>query len=164
MTLFPRNISTLKRKPFPIIRMLSYERFKDIDTYESESSLFDTKALNTMAFKALSIDDRNSPSSRAILELSKSKKIVCIGEASHGTKEFYDYRNEITKSLIVNGNCKGVLIEGDFPSVSVCHAYVTDISPNISIDDCLGSFNRFPTWMWSNESFKSFLEWLKDHN
>ena len=144
--------------------MLSYERFKDIDTYESESSLFDTKVLNTMASKALSIADWNSPSSRTIHELSKSKKIICIGEASHGTKEFYDYRNEITKSLIVNGNCKGVLIEGDFPSVSVCHAYVTNISPNISIDDCMGSFNRFPTWMWSNESFKSFLEWLKDYN
>ena len=53
ITLFPRNISKLKRKSFPIIQMLSYERFKDIDTYESESSLFDTKVLNTMASKAL---------------------------------------------------------------------------------------------------------------
>ena len=99
-----------------------------------------------------------------ILNVSKSKKVVCIGEASHGTREFYQYRNEITKNLIVHGNCKGVLIEGDFPSVSVCHAYVTNISPNVSIEDCMNSFQRFPTWMWSNESFKEFLEWLKQHN
>ena len=76
--------------------MLSYERFKDIDTYESESHLFDTNTLNVIASKVLPINDLNSPASQAIFELSKSKKIVCIGEASHGSKEFYEYRNSIT--------------------------------------------------------------------
>ena len=146
--------------------MFSYERFKDVDASEDASHLFDTNTLNVLASKALPTHskDRSSSASQMIFDLSKTKRVVCIGEASHGTEEFYQYRNEITENLISSGRCKGVLIEGDFPSVSVCHAYVTNISPNISIDDCLGSFQRFPTWMWSNESFKSFLEWLKEHN
>ena len=165
-TTFQRNFKPLhQRSEIKFInRMMSYERFKDIDSYESEAELFESNALNTIASKALPIQDLDTSASKMILNVSKSKKVVCIGEASHGTREFYQYRNEITKNLIVHGNCKGVLIEGDFPSVSVCHAYVTNISPNVSIEDCMNSFQRFPTWIWSNESFKSFLEWLKEHN
>ena len=77
-TTFQRNFKPLhQRSEIKFInRMMSYERFKDIDSYESEAELFESNALNTIASKALPIQD----SSKMILNVSKSKKVVCIGQ------------------------------------------------------------------------------------
>jgi erythromycin esterase-like protein len=90
--------------------------------------------------------------------------IVLIGEASHGTKEFYEYRCELTKQLIQGGQCKAVCIEGDFPDVSLLHAYCVHLAPDLTIENAMSGFKRFPTWMWFNSSMKDFVVWLHNHN
>lgn len=67
----------------------------------------------------------------SVPELCKDYPIVLIGEASHGTKEFYDYRCELTKQLIESGQCSSVCIEGDWPDCSLLHAYVNHFSPHL---------------------------------
>jgi erythromycin esterase-like protein len=77
----------------------------------------------------------------------KGFPIVLIGEASHGTKEFYDYRCELTKQLIQGGQCQAVCIEGDWPDVSLLHAYCVHLAPDLTIENAMSGFKRFPTWM-----------------
>lgn len=93
----------------------------------------------------------------------KDKKVVMIGEASHGTKEFYDWRQHITQELIMNHGFHFVAVEGDWPP---CHKVNQFVNGKLSVNshDALGSFTRWPTWMWANMEFLWFTEWLKDWN
>lgn len=89
----------------------------------------------------------------------RDPKIIMIGDGSHGTQEFYHARAEITKKLIQDGLCAGVCIEGDFPDTSQLHFYVTG-QHNLSLEECMDGFERFPSWMWCNTSVSDFIHWL----
>lgn len=95
-------------------------------------------------------------------------KVVCIGEASHGTHEFYQLRAELSKRLIAEYGFDGVCIEGDWPDTWRVNRYVQGIGPedqrDQSANEALSEFKRFPTWMWRNRVVESFVEWLKQHN
>lgn len=91
-------------------------------------------------------------------------RIVCIGEASHGTYEFYNIRAELTKRLIAEYGFDGVCIEGDWPDAWKVNQYVTGTSRDRNANESLKEFRRFPTWMWRNTVTQSFVEWLKHHN
>lgn len=91
-------------------------------------------------------------------------RIVLIGEATHGTKEFYEARIEITKKLIEQKGFQAVAIEADWPDAYRIHRYVQGKG---SADDAitpLQDFKRFPTWMWRNESIANFIKWLRRYN
>jgi len=90
---------------------------------------------------------------------------VLIGEASHGTQEFYQQRAEITKRLIEEKGFRGVAIEADWPDAYRVHRYVTNLDGGVEdSDDALSGFKRFPSWMWRNRVVKDFVEWLRLHN
>lgn len=88
-------------------------------------------------------------------------KIVLLGEASHGTSEFYRMRERITKELLQTGGFNFIAIEGDWPDVSRIDNYVrhTNYPPSEWT-----AFARFPTWMWRNQEVRAFVDWLHDHN
>ena len=101
----------------------------------------------------------------ALVDRMAEASFVLIGEASHGTHEFYRQRAEITKRLIKEKGFRGVALEADWPDAYRVHRYVTGSGrAAANAVDALGGFRRFPTWMWRNPVVKDFVEWLRDHN
>jgi erythromycin esterase-like protein len=91
-------------------------------------------------------------------------RFVLLGEASHGTHEFYFERAQITKRLIAEKGFTVVAIEADWPDANRVHRYVRDASKDANADEALSGFRRFPTWMWRNTVVVEFVEWLRQFN
>jgi erythromycin esterase-like protein len=92
------------------------------------------------------------------------KRFVLLGEASHGTHEFYRTRAAITKILVAEKGFHAVAIEGDWPDSYRVHRFVTGASDDPDATDALGGFRRFPTWMWRNADVLDFVGWLRAFN
>ncbi len=97
-----------------------------------------------------------------LLQRIGNAKLVLIGEASHGTSEFYQLRAEITKALIQKRNFNFVAIEADWPDAYRIHDYVTH--KEREEPHSWESFSRFPTWMWRNQEVLDFIHWLRSYN
>src|SRR5947207_6444223 len=98
----------------------------------------------------------------ALLELIGDAHFVLIGEASHGTHEFYRERAEITKRLIAEKGFNAVAVEADWPDAYRINRYVRGIGDDAEPVEALGDFLRFPTWMWRNADVLDFIGWLRD--
>jgi erythromycin esterase-like protein len=99
-----------------------------------------------------------------ILEHAARARFALIGEASHGTHEFYRDRAEITKRLIVEHGFSAVLAEADWPDAYRVNRYVRGLSDDRDADEALSSFKRFPAWMWRNAVVSEFVGWLRRYN
>lgn len=99
-----------------------------------------------------------------VLELVGDAQLVLLGEASHGTHDFYEQRAEITKRLIIEKGFAAVAVEADWPDAYRVNRYVQGDSEDASADAALKGFERFPTWMWRNTVVLDFVEWLRDLN
>jgi erythromycin esterase-like protein len=99
----------------------------------------------------------------ALLASIGDAQIVLLGEASHGTHEFYDMRAEITKRLITEKGFHAITIEGDWPDAYQVNRYIHQ-QKYTNAKEALSSFDRFPTWMWRNIPTMHFVEWLRDYN
>jgi erythromycin esterase-like protein len=99
-----------------------------------------------------------------ILALVGDARFVLIGEASHGTHEFYQCRAEITKRLIAEKGFAAVAVEADFPDAYRVNRFVRGIGGDKNADEALRDFERFPLWMWRNTEVLEFVEWLKEFN
>lgn len=97
----------------------------------------------------------------ALLDLIGDAPMVLLGEASHGTHEFYHERAEITKRLIAERGFTAVAVEADWPDAYRVNRFVRAEADD---DDPLGGFRRFPTWMWRNTVVRDFVHWLRAHN
>ena len=93
-------------------------------------------------------------------------RVVLLGEASHGTHEYYTWRTAITQRLIQEKGFHFMAVEGDWPACFAVNAAVksADPLPGGSAASLLGVFNRWPTWMWSNWEIASLVDWLHQHN
>ncbi len=91
-------------------------------------------------------------------------RYVLIGEASHGTHEFYRIRAAITKRLIAEKGFTALAVEADWPDAHRVHRYVTGTGDDPDAVDALGGFVRFPQWMWRNADVLDFVGWLRAHN
>src|SRR3712207_5498791 len=100
----------------------------------------------------------------SLLDLVGDARFVLLGEASHGTHEFYRERAEITKRLVVEKGFTAVAVEADWPDAYRVNRYVRGQSDDRDADAALGGFSRFPTWMWRNRVVLDFVEWLREHN
>src|SRR4028118_2425099 len=99
-----------------------------------------------------------------LMDLIGDARFVLIGEASHGTHEFYQQRAEITKRLIQEKGFTAVAVEADWPDgyrVNPCGRVVRD---DASSADALAGFYSFPAWMWRNTEVVSFIDWLRKYN
>jgi erythromycin esterase-like protein len=99
-----------------------------------------------------------------LLEAAAARSVVLIGEASHGTHEFYETRAELTKRLIVEKGFRLIAVEADWPDALRVNRYVRGDSADPDADAALGEFERFPRWMWRNSVVHEFIEWLRDWN
>lgn len=99
-----------------------------------------------------------------LLERIGDARLVLIGEASHGTSEFYRMRAEITKALIVSRGFDFVAVEADWPDAAAVDRWVRGRPPLEDDTGRLKPFERFPTWMWRNHETLAFVEWLRQRN
>ena len=100
----------------------------------------------------------------SLLERIGDARIVLLGEASHGTHEFYRERAEITRRLIQEKGFAAVAVEADWPDAYRVNRWVRCVGQDRTGRDALGDFQRFPRWMWRNVDVLAFLEWLRRHN
>ncbi len=100
---------------------------------------------------------------RLIEEIGGSR-LVLIGEATHGTDEFYRTRASLTRRLIAEKGFCAVAIEGDWPDTYRVNRFVRGISNDRSAAQSLEGFVRFPTWMWRNTAVLEFVDWLRQYN
>ena len=92
-------------------------------------------------------------------------KIVLMGEATHGTSDFYTLRAELSKRLVEEKGFSLLAIEGDWPSSARVNQYIkTYDKDEREAREVLQAFKRWPTWMWANQEMAEFIYWLKKHN
>jgi erythromycin esterase-like protein len=99
-----------------------------------------------------------------VLESIGNARVVLIGEATHGTHEFYRTRAELTKALIATKGFNVVAVEADWPDTYRANRWVRLDADEPDADAALGDFSRFPRWMWRNRDVVAFLDWLRAHN
>src|SRR5437588_6121361 len=99
-----------------------------------------------------------------LLKLIGNARFVLVGEATHGTHEFYSERAAITKRLIAEKGFSVVAIEADWPDSARVHRYVRSNTADANANDALSGCRRFPIWMWLNTVVVEFVEWLRGFN
>ena len=99
-----------------------------------------------------------------LVEFAGEASRVLLGEASHGTHDFYRQRAEITKRLIREKGFTAVAVEADWPDAYRVNRYVRGESTDADAAEALSGFRRFPTWMWRNADVLDFVGWLRAHN
>lgn len=90
--------------------------------------------------------------------------IVLLGEATHGTHEFYRARADITRRLILEKGFDAVAVEADWPDAYRVNRFVQGRGRDTTPEEALTDFIRFPTWMWRNAEIVEFIHWLHQHN
>src|SRR5215213_4818604 len=88
-------------------------------------------------------------------------RVVLLGEASHGTSEFYRARAAITRRLVEQHGFSIVAVEADWPDAAVVDRYVRHRPAKARTEP---PFQRFPTWMWRNVEIAALIEWMREHN
>jgi erythromycin esterase-like protein/predicted phosphoribosyltransferase len=99
-----------------------------------------------------------------LFDLVGDARFVLIGEASHGTHEFYAARAQMTRRLIEEKGFRAVVVEADWPDAYRINRYVQGEGVDRTADEALSGFERFPQWMWRNAVVEEFVEWLRGHN
>lgn len=98
-----------------------------------------------------------------LLSMARDCRFVLLGEATHGTQEFYRMRAAISRRLITEAGFDAVAIEGDWPDTWRANLFVQG-EGNDDAESALDDFERFPAWMWRNREFLAFIRWLRQHN
>lgn len=93
------------------------------------------------------------------------KKVVMLGEATHGTHEYYWWRDRISRRLIAEKGFRSIVVEGDFASLYRLNQYVKNKESTYkTAAEVVQSFLRWPTWLWANQEVIALVEWLRDYN
>ena len=107
------------------------------------------------------LPDLDDPAFGALFERYADRRVVLLGEASHGTSEFYRARAAISRYLIEKKGFDILAVEADWPDAAVVDRYVRHKPARL---DAEPPFQRFPTWMWRNTDVAALLEWMRAHN
>jgi len=101
----------------------------------------------------------------AIIEAAGDRKLALLGEASHGTHEYYAWRDSISRRLITEKGFSFIAVEGDWASLYELNRYVKNMpGAAASAKDVLLGLDRWPLWMWGNHEVVELAEWLREHN
>ena len=121
----------------------------------------DKRLIDRIAQVAEAFDSVDHLPLESLLQRIGDSRVVLMGEASHGTSEFYRARQAIARALIEEQGIDFIAIEGDWPDVAHIDHYVrhAEYPPSEWT-----AFAQFPTWMWRNEEVRSFVEWLREYN
>lgn len=107
-------------------------------------------------------NDINSANLNGLLERIGDSRLVLLGEATHGTAEFYDMRARITRDLIEKKGFNIIAVEADWPDATSINFYIRGTNNKPEFKD--KPFSGFPSWMWANHSVMEFTHWLKTYN
>ena len=122
---------------------------------EKMISIIEDKAYNMMDQKDL----------QPLFNMIGDSQLVLLGEASHGTHEYYTIRSYITQQLIKQKGFQFIGVEGDWPDCYQLNRYVKNYADAGKTSfDVLKQFNRWPTWMWANWEIVALAEWLYEFN
>ena len=99
-----------------------------------------------------------------LIDLAGEASFVLLGEASHGTHEFYSMRAAITERLIQEKGFQAVAVEADWPDAYSVNRYVCGRNDDTTPSQALSVFTRFPVWMWRNRNVETFIGWLRHYN
>lgn len=100
-----------------------------------------------------------------LIAAAGDRKLVLMGEASHGTREYYAWRDSISRRLIAEHGFRFIAVEGDWASLYELNRYVKDLPGAAgSAREVLEALGRWPLWMWGNEEVVVLAEWLRDFN
>ena len=139
------------------------ETTDDTDTTDEKDDETDEINLPALIFKSSEhFADIEKVNLNSLLNRIGDSRLVLLGEASHGSAEFYDMRARISKELIEKKGFTVIAVEADWPDAAHINHYIRACSSETSLDK--KSFTRFPTWMWANHSVLAFTRWLKEHN
>jgi erythromycin esterase-like protein len=100
----------------------------------------------------------------ALMKQVADARVVLLGEATHGTAEFYRERMRITQRLIRDKGFSAVVIEGDWPDAYRVNQYIRGLGRDANATQALSGFTRFPNWMWRNTTVRDLVQWLRAHN
>jgi erythromycin esterase-like protein len=120
-------------------------------------------ALASLGRAARPIEGRDGDYDELLAEIS-DRRVVLIGEATHGSHDFYLERARITQRLIEDHGFTVVAVEADWPDAYRVNRYVMGLSNDRSAADALADFRRFPTWMWRNTEVVQFVDWMRERN
>lgn len=104
------------------------------------------------------------PDLNPLIEKAGNARVVLLGEASHGTHEYYTWRTYISKRLIEEKGFNFIAVEGDWPDCYRINQYIKQGSEEKKATDVLKTFDRWPTWMWANWEISALAEWLYQYN
>ena len=99
-----------------------------------------------------------------LIEQIGDASLVLLGEATHGTKEFYQLRAQVSKRLIEQKGFQAICVEGDFPPCYSINRYIQNFNGIRSVAQALEDFTQFPTWMWANVEVIKLITWLRQWN
>lgn len=121
------------------------------------------QAAEWMAGNGLAL--RDSRDLDPLLDAIGDARVVLLGEATHGTSEFYTWRHALSARLIEEKDFSFIAVEGDWPDCYTVNRYVRDLpGAGVSARDVLHAFSRWPTWMWANREVVALTEWLRERN
>jgi protein-L-isoaspartate(D-aspartate) O-methyltransferase len=103
----------------------------------------------------------DDPAFGRLFDRFADRRVILLGEASHGTSEFYRARAAITRCLIEEHGFTIVAVEADWPDAAAVDRYVRRRSAPTGVER---AFQRFPTWMWRNTDVNAFVDWMRSHN
>jgi erythromycin esterase-like protein len=119
----------------------------------------------TDAVRALARPLRTPRDLDPLMERIGAARFVLLGEASHGTAEYYTWRADLSRRLILEKGFSFLAVEGDWPDCYRVNRYVKGLPDSgASVREVLHAFTRWPTWMWANEEVVELVEWLRRHN
>ena len=122
-----------------------------------------TELVESLRDRAIRLEE--PPDLSPLIERIAPARLVLLGEASHGTSEYYTLRADISRELILRHGFRFIAVEGDWNALYRLNRYVKGLAPAAtSAREIMTGFNRWPTWMWANEETAALIEWLKSHN
>ena len=145
----------------PLIGAQGWESEEEWDGRARRGRSRPTTLAQLVREEAVPFDQIEGQDFGALLERIGDARLVLIGEASHGTSEFYRVRAELSKALITERGFRFVAAEADWPDAQAVNRWVQDQPPVVDRSDRPPPFQRFPTWMWRNHEMLGFVEWLR---
>ncbi|HEV7554941.1 MAG TPA: erythromycin esterase family protein, partial [Kofleriaceae bacterium] len=100
----------------------------------------------------------------AVIDGIGDARFVLLGEATHGSREFYQLRAAVTRRLIVEKGFGAIAAEADWPDADRANRYIRHTGSDANVIDALADFQRFPQWMWRNDEIVKLMTWLRAVN
>lgn len=164
LTRLRREGDSFTEEDLGAVRFVPLVADDDVDTHAPASAESGGNGDTVPAMIAAAAEPFESIGNADLAELRDrigDAKVILLGEASHGTDEFYRMRQEITRMLIREAGYRIVAVEADWPDAARIDNYIRHRHANAA--DWV-AFSRFPQWMWRNTAVRDFVDWLHDHN